>query len=442
MILNKNNSLLNKCILFLIFIIIIVLLFIVYKSEIFFHGSMRSYYSIYYKICFILLFLLITSFFLKKNYKIYLIIIILSVSFSIYIFEIFLSYKLYVDHLNLTKNRDRIFFELTNKKFDKRKKHEIFNDLIKTNNNTALVLTRKLYNSLNSQIYPLGNISFTQTINCNENGYYSVYNSDRFGFNNPDDEWSKKEIEYFVLGDSAVHGACVNRPHDISSHLRKISNKSVLNVGYNGNGPLIEFASLREYLPKNTKKVIWFYYENDSWDLKRELDTKFLLNYLTENRYKQNLKEKQSEIDYLLKKELKNLILNTKIYQKKYSHEIVTLIKLLKLENARRFIFTPKIQPEFTEILKKANQEAIQNNSEFYFVYIPGYHGIKNNVYGKNFGEIEKILKELNIPLINIKEKVFDKMNDPLKLFPFGLRGHYNEEGFKQVALAVYQSTQ
>ena len=29
----------------------------------------------------------------------------------------------------------------------------------------------------------------------------------------------------------------------------------------------------------------------------------------------------------------------------------------------------------------------------------------KNNVYGKNFGEIEKILKELNIPLINIKEK-------------------------------------
>ena len=33
-------------------------------------------------------------------------------------------------------------------------------------------------------------------------------------------------------------------------------------------------------------------------------------------------------------------------------------------------------------------------------------------------------------------------MNDPLKLFPFGLRGHYNEEGFKQVALAVYQSTQ
>jgi len=418
------------------------LLFIIYKSEIFFQGSMRSYYSIYYNVCFILLFLFITSFFIKKNYKIYLIIIFLSVSFSIYMFEIFLSYKLYVDHLNLTKNGDRIFFELTNKKFDRREKHEIFNYLKKTNNNTALVLTHKLYNSKNSQIYPLGNISFAQTIHCNENGYYSVYNSDRFGFNNPDDEWSQKEIEYFVLGDSFVHGACVNRPHDISSHLRKISNKSVLNVGYSGNGPLIEFASLREYLPKNTKKVIWFYFENDPWDLKRELDTKFLLNYLTVNRYKQNLKEKQSEIDYLLKKELNNKILNTKIYKKKHSHKIITLIKLLKLENARRFIFTPKIQPEFTEILKKAKKEAVQNNSEFYFVYIPGFQSIKKNVYGKNFNNIEKILKKLNIPLINIKEIVFDKMNDPLELFPFGSLGHYNEEGFKQVALAVYQFTQ
>ena len=60
-------------------------------------------------------------------------------------------------------------------------------------------------------------ISDSKTINCNENGYYSIYKSDRFGFNNPDLEWDKKDIEYLLIGDSFVHGACVNRPYDIGS---------------------------------------------------------------------------------------------------------------------------------------------------------------------------------------------------------------------------------
>ena len=39
------------------------------------------------------------------------------------------------------------------------------------------------------------------------------------GFNNPDNEWDKKQIDFYVLvGDSfkGYHGACVNRPYDIA----------------------------------------------------------------------------------------------------------------------------------------------------------------------------------------------------------------------------------
>ena len=48
--------------------------------------------------------------------------------------------------------------------------------------------------------------------------------------------------------------------------LHKLSNKSVLNLGYKGNGALTNLGALKEYLPKNVKNVIWFYFTNDVWD--------------------------------------------------------------------------------------------------------------------------------------------------------------------------------
>ena len=102
----------------------------------------------------------------------------------------------------------------------------------------------------------MSGISNSKTIYDNENGYYSIYQSDRYGFNNPDNEWNNKEIEFLLVGDSFTHGSSVNRPFDIASQLRKLSNKSVLNLGYDNNGPLIKYATLREYLEPNIKNII------------------------------------------------------------------------------------------------------------------------------------------------------------------------------------------
>ena len=102
----------------------------------------------------------------------------------------------------------------------------------------------------------LSGISNSMTIYCNENGYYSIYQSDRYGFNNPDEEWDSNEIELLLLGDSFTHGACVNRPDDLSSVLRTLSGYNVINLGYGGNGPLTEYATLKEFFPNNTKKII------------------------------------------------------------------------------------------------------------------------------------------------------------------------------------------
>ena len=67
-----------------------------------------------------------------------------------------------------------------------------------------------------------------------------------------------EEIEYLLVEDSFTHGACVNRPDDIASVLRKLTNKTVLNLGYGGNGPLLQYAGLREYLNKNVKMFYGF----------------------------------------------------------------------------------------------------------------------------------------------------------------------------------------
>ena len=45
-------------------------------------------------------------------------------------------------------------------------------------------------------LMPLSGVSNRKTILCNENGYYAIYQSDRYGFNNPDQEWDKQKIEF------------------------------------------------------------------------------------------------------------------------------------------------------------------------------------------------------------------------------------------------------
>ncbi len=54
-------------------------------------------------------------------------------------------------------------------------------------------------NKINKKIIPLAGISNKKTIQCKENVYFSIYNSDRYGFENPNNEWDKKQVEFFII---------------------------------------------------------------------------------------------------------------------------------------------------------------------------------------------------------------------------------------------------
>ena len=96
--------------------------------------------------------------------------------------------------------------------------------------------------SKNLDFLPLSGISNKNTIYCNEQGYYAKYYSDRYGFNNSDKIWDSSVIDFLMVGDSFAKGACVDRDNNFSGNLTKISDKKVLNLGMDSNGPLLNLA--------------------------------------------------------------------------------------------------------------------------------------------------------------------------------------------------------
>jgi len=362
--------------------------------------------------------------------KEYLIISGVSLVVSLYLFEGYLTFK------NIQFFKGEFIGKQIEKKWDKRSKFEIYKNLKKRNDKIVVTVAPIEHFNKNYSIFPLSGISNSETIYCMEDGYYSIYQSDRYGFNNPDVEWDKEEIEYLLVGDSFTHGACVNRPNDIGSVLRTLSNKSVLNLGQSGNGPLIQYATLREYLGTNTKKVLWIYYEgNDLIDLTSEIIDNFLKNYLTDMYYTQNLKFKQNEIDDLLI----NFIKENEAERERKNFKL-KLIYFIKIYYTRNLIFPASTSTsEFKKILQLAKELVEKNNSKLYFVYLPEYRHYKINYDKTNYNLVKNIVTELNIPFIDIHKEVFEKEKNPLKLFPFELPGHYNAEGYKKVAETIYK---
>ncbi len=424
----------KKISLLFILISLSILIYTFYKSEILHHGYLKNYYNSYYTLSFIFIFFSIITFFLSKNINFYILLIFFLLIFFSY------SYEFYLHSFGKKNLETQIKLKLLeNPNFDTRNKLEIFNDLKKKNKNISIATypaTRTGMGNIN--IFPLSGRSNTETINCNENGNYSIFKSDRYGFNNPDKEWESNKIHYALLGDSFVMGSCVNRPNDIASVMRRLSKKSVINLGYGGNGPLIQFATLVEYLPKNTEKVIWFYFEgNDLDDLKNELKNKILQKYFVNIDFNQKLKNKQKILD----KEANKLIISEieKYKNNKYASEAFNFKKFIKLYFFRNLII--KINPDdnFIKILNNVNILLKKKNIKLYFVYLPSYKRYKFVYDQFHLKKVKRLVLSMDINFINMDKEVFSKEIDPLELFPYQMDGHYNVKGYEKVAAKLIE---
>ena len=301
-----------------------------------------------------------------------------------------------------------------------------------------------------NDLLPLSGLSNIESILCNENGYYSSYLSDRYGFNNPDKEWDKRSIEYLVLGDSFAHGACVNRPNDISSVLRSLSKKNVLNLGISGNGPLTEYATLREYKHKNVKNIIWIYFEGyDLADLINEKKNFILMNYIKDENFSQNLRNRNDAKDQVVKKITKkeyNRIVEKYSDDNKLKYKI---LKFIRLDKTKKVIFAnPVISEEinervfkdFKDIMALAKIEADKMKSKLYFVYLPEFLRLSENYSNKNYYKVLKIVNDLDIPVIDLKKGLLDKEKNPFDLYPFGMNAHFNVKGYRKSSQIILEN--
>tara|TARA_X000000950_G_scaffold289544_1_gene415324 strand:+ start:27435 stop:28760 length:1326 start_codon:yes stop_codon:yes gene_type:complete len=424
---------------------LILFSYVFYRSEIFWSGENRSYYFKYYVFISLLFFTSIVNFFLSKKLKTYFIIILMTSLVSAVLADLYLSY--FGNHgIYFKKQKIKIFEENSNRKFDQRNTVSIYSDLVKQNKNITVKISPKQFlKKENLNFYPLAGISKKDTIYSNENGYYLIYKSDRFGFNNPDNEWNKKETEYLLIGDSFAHGCCVKNNENIGHNLRKLSNKSVINLGYSANGPLLELGSLKEYYPNKVNNIVWLYFENDLDDLNDELQNEFLKKYLLDKNFLQNLTQKQDEIDLYLSKSLNDKFESRKLVNKE-NKKLYFFIDTLKLYKLRHF-FSSLISEKrplnfkiFEEIIVEAKFFARKKNANLIFVYLPDYSTYKIKKTSQNYEKIKNLIKKNQIKFIDM-HKEFSKNENPLVFFPFGFYGHYNAKGYEKVAQKIFSIT-
>ncbi len=433
-----------------IFFVLVIFLYcyLFYKSHVVYNGE-RNYY--YFKYYFFLSFFLLSAilyFFLNSKHKINFILIYFSIFFSLYIIEAYLIFN-----QNIVKNK---LIELKKIKisekifnYDKRTEYQIFLDEQKKDASVRPYISSAAVGiNIEKNFFPLSSISNVRTILCNENGYYPIYRSDRYGFNNPDSEWNNN-VEYLIIGDSFAHGSCVNQKDTVSGKIRFYKNTSALNLGHGGNGPLIEYATLREYINLiNPKYIIWMYYEaNDLENLKQELKNEILLKYLLDDKFSQNLIEKQNDIDIYLNSIFQNnLTKEAKLNQNdnKFTFNIKHFITLVQIRNLTLEKYFTSIDPNFKKILRYSKDLSIKNNAKLYFLYVPEYSRFKKGFSLQNSSRLYKkvieITDELEIDLIDLNKILSDKKNT-INFFPLD-GGHFNENGYDFVSKVIINETQ
>lgn len=449
-----------------LFSIFLVISYLIYKSEFYYLGNKRIYY-LKYIIFFIFIFIIFVYLLYRDHKKIvnyYL--VIFSTIITLYICESFLTIlKIFFlkQEVNQPSRNIVINQKLSELKISLEDRSIVKNFFFyfkeKFENPSVYSILFPSQNSVkNVNLFPFSGLKFSNVLHCNENGYFSNYFTDRFGFNNPDDKIWDKEINIVLVGDSMGNGACVKYEDSIASHLSK--KKNLLNLSYDGNGPLINYSVFKEYILNDKipiSTLVFLYFEgNDLPNLNEELSSQILKNYLFDDNFTQNLKKKADLIEKINRDILNQFIENKMYYLDKVKKESeISLIKenfmiinknnfklnfldFVKLSNLRENcveVFFPPDPPNwqhFVKIINKINDYAQKDNFEFVFVYLPSweyftYHG------DYHYKKVKNYIKNKKIKLVDMRE-IFGNYEDPLNFFSDRVNYHYTAVGYKIIS--------
>ena len=337
--------------------------------------------------------------------------------------------------------------------YDKRNRLEIIKDLKKENQEAFPVIPPTgFYKRFKNKykVLPLGGISNVLTVHCNENGKWSIYKSDTYGFNNKNFFYNyKNKKKFLIIGDSFAQGACVEQNNTLSGQLNTI-NLEAKSLGMDGNGPIAALATIREYAETiKPEYIVWVLHDNDIGDLKRELENIFLKNYLNPD-FNQNLINKKTEIDSLLKNVISKEYIKNEDKIKNFLNKCFSLFYIRKLIGFNKFSFEKldkedikKLYKDLRKVIYLMKNESGKIGANFNIVYVPDIlqfnqkeHNKSDSTYLLNINEIEEIIKSLNVEWLNFHQTMLDHEN-PLNFYPFKLKGHFTPKGYKILAKEI-----
>jgi lysophospholipase L1-like esterase len=302
---------------------------------------------------------------------------------------------------------------------------------------------------------PLGGVANKITVLGNENGEYVTYESDEHGFHNPKGIWNAGTVAVAAVGDSFTQGCCVASNKNFVALIRN-SFPVTLNLGMVNNGPLIELATLKEYLPSlKPNLVLWVYFEgNDLRDLETERRSSLVRSYLRGS-FSQRLLYRQAEIDRQIMLYLDTLMplpivrLQNREKELKFSSEIYRLVKLERLRVRLGLSSLGSYREDeaeaanlnlFRQVLAEAKTAVNSWNGTLRFVYLPEYtRYVYPKLASKHRNGVLELVRTMGIPIIDL-HPTFERYRDPLLLFAFRLGTHYSEEGNRVVAEEVLRS--
>ena len=301
------------------------------------------------------------------------------------------------------------------------------------------------------RIVPLSGVALARIIACNEGGYYSTYTTDEFGFRNPAGIWRNADvIDLAFVGDSYTQGDCVNDGDHFIDHFRSMFPK-VLNLGAGGNGPLLELATVKEYLEgKKVRYLFWVYFErNDFYDLNNRKQYHVLLQYLKPG-FSQSLMSRHKEINEALRNYIDNrlemkeqgrakILPNLRLLLWKLRHETQPAAYSEKKSNNDVVDYNIEL---FKRILEETKRIITASGGHLVFVYLPEYERFREDTPSPPWSaarikpDILDMVSRLGIDVIDL-EPAFHREEDPLELFPFRIMGHYNSKGYAIVAKEI-----
>jgi hypothetical protein len=303
-----------------------------------------------------------------------------------------------------------------------------------------------------SEAVPLGGISNSRTVLCNETGEYLTYNSDEHGFHNPKGLWGSPRLNVAVIGDSFVHGQCVPSDSNIVGRIRE-KFPATISLGMAGTGPLFYLATLQEYaVSLRPNRVVWVHFEgNDLIDLRIEKASPLLMKYLNED-FSQGLLAKQEQIDQALVSIVENALEASKV--RKGPDWVQTGKDVITLHNLKSRLSSllargPSIPKKedmdlFRRIMSKAKTTVGTWGGKLYFVYLPSWECAQDPLprsFRRCSAVHDQVLAEvhaLGIPVVDVI-LAFHSQGDPSGLFNFP-GPHYNPLGYQIAAQAILES--